>query len=98
MEFNVDKSHVMKLRSGRRLERIYKMGDSVKMKKVDKERDLGVIVQENSQQCSHVGKIFDKTCNLVKNIRLAFHYMDKYMMKKLISTLIRHRLEYAVVV
>ena len=42
MEFSVDKSHIVKLgRSGRQLEGIYKMGDSVEMKKVNKEKGIG---------------------------------------------------------
>ena len=42
--------------------------------------------------------MFGETYNLIKNIGLAFHYMDKDMMKKLISMVIRPRLEYAGVV
>ena len=38
--------------------------DSVELKKVNKERDVGVIIQENSQQDSHVNKIFGKIYNL----------------------------------
>ena len=51
--------------------------------------------EKNSQQVSHVDKIFGETYYLVRNIRLAFHCMDKDMVKKLISTVIRPRLEYA---
>ena len=54
-----------------------------------------MIILENTQQDSQVDKIFGETYNLVRNIKLAFHYMDKDMMKKLISSVIRHRLEYA---
>ena len=50
-------------------------------------------IQEYSQQDSHVDKILGETYNLVRNIGLAFYYMDKDMMKKLISTVIRPRLE-----
>ena len=83
-------SHVMKQgRSGRLLKGIYRIGDSVKLKKVNKERDLGVIIQENSQQDSYVYKMFGKTYNLVRNIGLDFQYMNNDM-KKLNS-----RLKYA---
>ncbi|MPC20744.1 hypothetical protein E2C01_013700 [Portunus trituberculatus] len=37
---------------------------SVELKKVKKERHLGVIIQENTQQDSHVDKIFGVTYNL----------------------------------
>ena len=59
---------------------------------------MGVIIQENGQPESHIDKIFGETYNLLRNIRLAFHYMDKEMMRKLITTMIRPRLEYAGVV
>ena len=74
------------------------MGEEVVLKKVKKEKDLGVIMQENGQPESHIDRIFGETYNLLKNIRLAFHYMDKDMMKKLICTMIRPRLEYAGVI
>ena len=84
--------------SKRRLVGTYKMGNGVALKKVSKEKDLGVIIQANNQPGSHVDKIFGETYNLLRNIGLAFHYMDKEMMKKLITTMIRPRLEYAGVV
>ncbi len=62
------------------------------LKKAYIERDLRVITQENNP--SHVDRIFDETYNVVRNIGLAFHYMDKDMMKKWITTMIRPRLEY----
>ena len=99
MEFNLNKSHVMEMgKSGRRLVGTYKMGEGVVLKKVNKEKDLEVIMQENGQPESYIDRMFGETYNLLKNIRLAFHYMDKEMMKKLISTVIRPRLEYAGVV
>ncbi|MPC94232.1 hypothetical protein E2C01_089394 [Portunus trituberculatus] len=35
---------------------------------------------------------------MLTNIRVAFHYMDKDMMKKIITSMIHPRLEYAAVV
>lgn len=99
MEFNVNKSHVMEMgRSVRRPEGTYRMGDGVVLKKVNQEKDLGVIMQNDGQPESHINRIFGETYNLVKNIGLAFHYLDKEMMRKLIVTMIRPRLEYAGVV
>ena len=85
-------------KSGIRPRRLYKMGEGVVLKRVDKEKDLGVIIQDNGQFEAHIDKMFGETYNLLRNIGLAFHYMDKDMMKKLISTIIRPRLEYAGVV
>lgn len=99
MEFNMDKSHVMEMgRSENRPVGVYKMGEEVEIRKVNKEKDLGVIMQGDSQPESHINKIFGETNNLIRNIGLAFNYMDEEMMKKLISTIIRPRLEYAGVV
>ena len=99
MKFNVDKSHVMEMgKSGKRPDGTYKLGDGAILKKVSKEKDLGVTILDNNQPESHVNKIFGETYNLIRNIRLAFHYMDKEMMKKLITTMIRPKLEYAGVV
>ena len=99
MEFNVNKSHVMEMgKSGRRPVGMYKMGEEVILKKVVKEKDLGVVMQENLHPDKHIDMIFGETYNLLRNIRVAFHYLDKEMMRKLICTMIRPRLEYAGVV
>lgn len=47
---------------------------------------------------SHINRIFRDTYNLVRNIGVAFSYMDKDMMRRLITTMIRPKLEYAEVV
>ena len=74
------------------------MGEEVILKKVVKEKDLGVVMQENLHPDKHIDMIFGETYNLLRNIRVAFHYLDKEMMRKLICTMIRPRLEYAGVV
>ena len=99
MEFNLNKSHVVEMgKSGMRPRGMYKMGEGTELERVDKEKDLGVIIQDNGQFEAHIDKMFGETYNLIRNIGLAFHYMDKDMMKKLINTMIRPRLEYAGVV
>merc|ERR1711980_55514 len=99
MEFKVNKSHVMKMgKSEKRIEGAYSMGDGGMLKKVNQEKDLGVIMQKDGQPENHIDRIFRETYNLVKNIELSFHYMDIEMMKKLITTMITPRLEYAGVV
>ena len=46
----------------------------------------------------HVRKIAGEAYNLVRSIRTAFRYLDEDMIKRLIITMIRPRLEYAAVV
>ncbi|XP_050692945.1 uncharacterized protein LOC126983856 [Eriocheir sinensis] len=95
MKFNVRKCHVMEM--GKSVERpkwTYKMGGGEILKKVNEERDLGVIMQDYVQPGSHINWIFGDTYNMVRNIGIAFHYMDKEMMKKLITAMIRPKLEY----
>ncbi len=74
------------------------MGNGEILKKVHHERDLGVVMSDDNQPESHINQICRDTYNLVRNIRVAFTYMDKDMMRKLITTMIRPKLEYAEVV
>ena len=46
----------------------------------------------------HMDKITDETYNLLRSIKAAFKYIDEEMIRKLITTLIRPRLEYAALV
>ena len=99
MEFNVEKSQVMEMGGGgRRPVWTYTVEEGMELRKVQREKDLGVIIQSNIQSDSHIDRIFGETYNVIKNVGLAFHYMDKEMMKKLLVTVIRPRLEYAQVV
>ena len=96
MEFNVDKSQVMEMGSGRRRPTwTYIVEEGKELRKVQREKDLGVTVQSDIQSESHIDRIYRETYNVIKNIGLSFHYMDKEMMRKLVTTIIRPRLEYA---
>ena len=46
----------------------------------------------------HINPLFRSTYRMLTNIRVAFHYMDKDMMKKILNSMICSRLEYAAVV
>ncbi len=46
----------------------------------------------------HINRITCETYNLLRNIKRAFTYLDEEMVKKLITSIIRPRLEYAAVV
>ena len=97
LEFNTKKCHVLEMgKSARRPAWNYKMGEEVITKR--KEKDLGVIIQDNLSPEKHINGIFGSTYNFLSNIRVAFHHMDKDMMKKIMTAMVRPRLEYAAVV
>ncbi len=43
----------------------------------------------------HINRITGETYKLLRNIKTAFTYLDEEMMKKLITSMIRPRLDYA---
>ena len=98
MEFNIKKCSVMEMgRSSRRLSTNYKLGNTVISKRKE-EKDLGVTFTETLSPGIHINKIVGEAFHLLKNIRVAFAYLDEDMMKKIIVTMIRPRLEYAAIV
>lgn len=80
-----------------RSSRNYKMWEEVIMKR-KKEKDLGVIIQDNLSPERHMNEIFNKTYNLFANIRVTFHHMNQDMMKKIMTAIVCLRLEYSLVV
>ena len=98
MEFNARKCSVLEFgKSKNRPVGAYKLGEEI-IQRRNTEKDLGVIVMDDMSPRRHVNKIVGETYNLLKNIRVAFSYIDEDMMKKIIVTMIRPRLEYAAVV
>ena len=98
LEFNAKKCHVMEIgKSKRRPIWEYKMGDKV-ITKSKEEKDLGVMIQNNLSPEAHIKRVFGSTYRMLTNIRVAFHYMDTSMMKKIITTMVCPKLEYAAVV
>ena len=97
MEFNIKKCSVMEFgKSGTRVRGNYKLGNT-NLDKKNEERDLGVIITDNLSPEKHVNRITAETYNLLRNIRAAFSYFDEDMVRELIVSLIRPRLEYAAV-
>ena len=95
MEFNIHKCHVMEMgKSEMRPSWTYKMGDDI-ISRATEEKDLGVVIQDNLSPEKHINRIFGDTYRMLRNIRVAFHFLDKDMMKKIITTMIRPKLEYA---
>jgi len=98
MELNANKCHVMEMmKSGRWSAWTYKMGNDV-ISRVNEEKYLGIVIQDNLSPEKHINKIFAVRYRMLRNIRVAFHFLDKNMMKKIITTMIRPKLEYAEIV
>ena len=57
--------------------------------KTSEGKDFGVIFTEDSSPEHHVNKIVTETLNLLRNIRTSFTYLDKEMMRKIITSMIR---------
>ena len=92
------KCHVTELdKSNRRPKWSYKMGLEVILK-TKEVKDLGVVIQEILSPEQHISQLFGSTYKILTSIRVAFHYMDKDMMRKILTSMIRPRLEYAAVV
>ena len=57
------------------------------------EKDLGVVVQDNLSPDKHINRIFGDIFKILRNIWVAFHFLDKDMMRKIITTMVRPKLE-----
>lgn len=62
---------------------------------VNEEKDLRVIIQDTLTPEKHINEMFGETYSLLQNISAVFHYLDGNMMKKIMTTLVRPRLEHA---
>ena len=81
LDFNVKKCHVMVIgKSKRRPQWSYKIGQE-EIPKTKEEKDLGVVIQDTLNPKQNINKLFGSTYRMLANIRVAFHYMDKNMMK-----------------
>ena len=66
-------------------------------KTVNRRKDLGVTLSEDLSPEKYINKITRETLKLLKNIRVAFAFLDEEMMRKIVTTTLRRRLEYAMV-
>ena len=81
LEFNTKKCHVMELGKSKRMPNwIYKMEQEV-ICKTKEEKDLEVVIQDTLSPERHINQLFGSTYTLLTNIKVAFHYMDKNIMK-----------------
>ena len=98
MEFNTNKCHVLEMgRSKHRPHARYNLGGE-ELKSTDREKDLGVVIQENLSPEGHINKIVGEGLAIVANIRSTFAHIDETLMVKVIKSILRPKLEYAQVV
>ena len=98
MESNLSKCKVMEFgKSKRRVNYNYKM-ENVSLKKSKKEVDLGMTITRSLIPDRPIDKITGEVSSLLRRIEMAFSYLDADMMRKLITVMIRLRLEYAAIV
>ena len=72
----------------------YKLGENI-ISIEKEEKDLGVVIQDNLSPEKHIDRIFGDTFRMLRNIRMAIHFLNQDMMRKIIPTMIRPKLEYA---
>ena len=98
MEFNAKRCKVLEIGCSKmRQRRKYSMGNEW-MNKTIVEKDLGVLITDNLSPDKHINKITGDTYHLLRNIRMAFKYLDEEVINKLITSLIRPKLEYEAVI
>lgn len=98
LDFNTKKCHVIEMGTSKnRPHWQYKLGDDI-IEKSKKEKDLGIIINEDLSPESHINKIVGETYGLLNRIKIAFNYLDAEMLAKIIKVMIRPRLEYAATV
>ena len=57
-----------------------------------------MVIQDTLSPERHINKLFGSTYRMLTNIRVVFHYMDKDMMRRILTSMVRPKLEYAAVV
>ena len=68
------------------------------LNKTREEKDLGMVIQDTLSPEQNISQLFGSTYRILANIRVALHYTDKDMVRKILTSMICPRLEYAAVV
>ena len=68
--------------------------DATRLKIVEQEKDLGVVVDSQLKFEEHITRIVKKANSVMGMIRRSFLYLDKDMFKKLFIAMVRPHLEY----
>ena len=97
LKFHPDKCCVLKL--GKAIDNQYEMGDAAKgtkkiLKESEKEKDLGVVVDNKLSFSSHVAQATAKANRMVGLIRRSFDYLNERMFVLLFKSMVRPLIEY----
>ena len=90
MEFKAKKiSHILEMvKIAMRSSWTYKLGENI-ITIAKEKKDLGVVIQDNLSPDKHINRILGDTFRMLRNIRMAFIFLNKDMMRKIITTMIR---------
>ena len=55
-------------------------------------------IQDNLSPEKHIDRIFSDTFRMLRNIRMAFRFLDKDIMRKTVTSIIRQKLDYVEVI
>jgi hypothetical protein len=93
MRFNVDKCKIMHV--GRNNPRYEYFINGTKLKTVDDETDVGVIVQDSLKPAKQCQKAANTAGAVLRTIKRNFHYRDKRVFLQLYKQYVRPHLEFA---
>ena len=57
-----------------------------------------MVIQDNSSPEKYIDIIFGDTFRMLRKMQIALHFLNKGMMRKIITTMVRPKLEYAEVI
>ena len=95
--FHPDKCHIMHL-GKKNMQADYQLGegeDRSNLTATDKEKDLGVIIQNNLRFTAHIDKIINTANKILGIIRRTFDNINKDIFNHLYKGIVRPSLEYA---
>ena len=75
----------------------YKMRETA-LTKTEKVKDLGVVMHSSMSSESHINKIVGEALALLANVRMALNFLYETIMKKILTSVIRPRVEYVEVI
>ena len=94
LHFHPQKCKVLDIGNRVREQNEYYMGEH-KLDHITEEKDLGVIIDNKLKFDSHINNKIDKANNILGAIRRSFSYLDKTILLRLFTSLVRPQIEYA---
>ena len=76
---------------------MHKLGQNI-ISIVKEEKALGVVIQDNLSPEKYVNTISGDTFRMLRNLWITFHFLDKDMMRKIITKMLGPKLEYSEVI